>query len=61
MIKVLAALIKNRKPLLLEVAGSGTLIYGLAQHSVPAAWVAGGAALLLKSLEVDLKSGGDSS
>jgi hypothetical protein len=54
-VKILLAIIASRQALILEVAGAAAVIYGVSQLAGWAGWVAAGAVLLLKSLEVDLR------
>lgn len=63
MVKTLLALLRSSKVALAELAGAGTVVYGVDQLHRPAAVIVAGVAVLAKSVEWDLarasKSGSD--
>lgn len=56
MVKILTTVIRARLAELLEIAGATSLVYGMFQIAMPAGWIALGAALALKSFELDMRS-----
>lgn len=56
MVKTIVALFTRWRTSIYEVAGAALVVTGIAQVSTWGAIVAGGIALLLKSLELDLRS-----